>query len=51
MNKPLARLIKKQREETQIAQIRHETDDITTHLIQRKVIIMEYYKQYILISR
>ena len=50
MNKHLARLIKKQIEETQIAKIMNEKEDITTHLTEIKVIIMEYYKQYILIS-
>ena len=51
MNKPLARLINKQREETQIAKIRNETEDITTHLTEIKVIITEYYKQCTLISQ
>lgn len=50
MNKPLARLINKQREETQIAKIRNETEDITTHLTEIKVIIMEYYEQCMLIG-
>ena len=44
IDKPLARLIKKQREKIQINKIRNENGEITTAEIQR--IIRDYYQQY-----
>ena len=42
IDKPLARLIKKQRKKNQINKIRHENREITTENIQR--IIRDYYQ-------
>ena len=45
MNKPLARLIKKQREKNQINQIRNENGVITTDNTEIQRIIRDYYQQ------
>ena len=45
MNKPLARLIKKQREKNQINQIRNENGVITTDSTEIQRIIRDYYQQ------
>ena len=42
---PLARLIKKQREQNQINKIRNESGEITTDNNERQRIIREYYQQ------
>ena len=44
-DKPLARLIKKQREENQINKIRNENRKITTDNTEIQRIIREYYQQ------
>ena len=45
INKPLARLIKKQREENQINKIRNENGAITTNNTEIQRIIRDYYQQ------
>ena len=45
IDKPLARLIKKQREQNQINKIRNESGEITTDNNERQRIIREYYQQ------
>ena len=45
IKKPLARLIKKQRERNQINKIRNENREITTDNIEIQRIIKEYYQQ------
>ena len=44
-DKPLARLIKKQREKNQINKIRNENGEITTDNSEIKRIIRDYYQQ------
>ena len=45
IDKPLARLIKKQREKNQINKIRNENGEITTENTEIQRIIREYYQQ------
>ena len=45
IDKPLARLIKKKRERTQINKIRNEKGDVTTDTAEIQRIIRDYYKQ------
>ena len=45
IDKPLARLIKKKREKTQISRIRNEKGEVTTDTAEIQRIIREYYKQ------
>ena len=45
INKPLARLIKKQREKNQINKIRNENGEITTDNTEIQRIIRDYYQQ------
>ena len=45
IDKPLARLIKKQREKNQINKIRNENGDITTDNTEMQRIIRYYYQQ------
>ena len=45
IDKPLARLIKKQREKTQINKIRNENGEITTDNTEMQRIIRDYYQQ------
>ena len=45
IDKPLARLIKKQREKNQINKIRNENGDITTDNTEIQRIIRDYYQQ------
>ena len=45
MDKPLARLIKKKREENKINKIRNENGEITTDNTQIQRIIRDYYQQ------
>ena len=45
MNKPLARLIKKQREKHKINKIRNENGEITTDNTEIQRIIRDYYQQ------
>ena len=45
IDKPLARLIKKQREKNQINKIRNENREITTHNTETQRIIRDYYQQ------
>ena len=45
IDKPLARLIKKQREKSQINKIRNENEEITTDNIEIQRIIRDYYQQ------
>jgi len=45
IDKPLARLIKKQREKNQINKIRNETGEITTDNTEIQRIIRDYYQQ------
>ena len=45
IDKPLARLIKKQREKNQINKIRNENGAITTDNIETQRIIRDYYQQ------
>ena len=44
-DKPLARLIKKQREKNQISKIRNENGEITTDNTETQRIIRDYYQQ------
>ena len=45
MDKPLARLIKKKREKTQINRIRNKKGEVTTDTAEIQRIIRDYYKQ------
>ena len=45
IDKPLARLIRKKRERTQINKIRNEKGEITTDTAEIQKIIRDYYKQ------
>ena len=45
IDKPLAKLIKKKREKTQINKIRNEKGEITTDTAEIQRIIREHYKQ------
>ena len=45
MDKPLARLIKKKREKTQINRIRNEKGEVTTETAEIQRIMRDYYKQ------
>ena len=45
INKPLARLIKKKREKTQINTIRNEKGKVTTDTAEIQTILRDYYKQ------
>ena len=45
IEKPLARLIKKQREKNQINNIRNENGEITTDSTEIQMIIRDYYQQ------
>ena len=45
MEKPLARLIKKQREKNQINTIRNENGEITTDNTEKQRITRDYYQQ------
>ena len=45
MKKPLARLIKKQREKNQINKIRNENGENTTDNTEIQMIIRDYYQQ------
>ena len=45
IDKPLARLIKKKRERTQIIKIRNEKGEVTTDTTEIQSIIRDYYKQ------
>ena len=45
IDKPLARLIKKQREKNQINKIRNENEEITTDNTEKQRIIRDYYQQ------
>ena len=45
INKPLARLIKEKREQTQINRIRNEKGEVTTDPAEIQRIIRDYYKQ------
>ena len=45
IDKPLARLIKKKRERTQINKIRNEKGEVTTGTAEIQSIIRDYYKQ------
>ena len=46
IDKPLARLIKKQREKNQINKIRNENGEITTDNTEIQRIIRDYYQQF-----
>ena len=50
IDKPLARLIKKQREKNQINKIRNENGEITTDNTEIQRIIRDYYQQYMQIK-
>ena len=45
IDKPLARLIKKKRERTQISRIRNEKGEVSTDIAEIQRIIRDYYKQ------
>ena len=45
IDKPLARLIKKKREKTQINRIRNEKGEVTTDTEEIQRIMRDYYKQ------
>ena len=45
IDKPLARLIKKKREKSQINRIRNEKGDVTTDNAEKQRIMKDYYKQ------
>ena len=45
IDKPLARLIKKQREKNQVNKIRNENGEITTYNTEIQRIIRDYYQQ------
>ena len=44
-DKPLARLIKRKREKTQINRIRNEKGEVTTDTAEIQKIMRDYYKQ------
>ena len=44
-DKPLARLMKKKKEKTQINRIRHEKGEVTTNTVEIQRIMRDYYKQ------
>ena len=44
IDKPLARLIKRKREKTQINKIRHEKGEVTTDIAKIQSILKDYYK-------
>ena len=46
IDKPLARLIKKQREKNQINKIRHENGEITTDNTEIQRVLRDYYEHY-----
>ena len=46
IDKPLARLIRKKREKTQINRIRNEKGEVTTHTAEIQTIMRDYYKQH-----
>ena len=46
IDKPLARLIKKKREKTQIKRIRNEKGEVTTDTAEIQTIMRDYYKQF-----
>ena len=46
IDKPLARLIKKKRERTQINNIRNEKGEVTTDTAEIQNILRDYYKNY-----
>ena len=46
IDKPLARLIKKKRERTQINKIRNEKGEVTTDTAEIQSIPRDYYKQF-----
>ena len=45
IDKPLARLIQKKREKTQINRIRNEKEEVTTDIAEIQRIMRDYYKQ------
>ena len=45
IDKPLARLIKKKREKTQINRVRNEKGEVTTDTAEIQRIMRDYYKQ------
>ena len=45
IDKPLARLIRKNREKTQINKIRNEKGEVTTDTRETQTTISDYYKQ------
>ena len=45
MDKPLARLIKKKREKTEINRIRNKKGEVTTDTAKKQRIMRDYYKQ------
>ena len=45
IDKPLARLIKKKRERTQIIKVRNEKGEVTTDTAEIQSILRGYYKQ------
>ena len=45
IDKPLARLIKKKREKTQINRIRNEKGEVTVDTTEIQSILWDYYKQ------
>ena len=45
IDKPLARLIKKKREKTEINRIRNEKGEVTTDTLEIQMIMRDYYKQ------
>ena len=50
IDKPLARLIKKNREKNQINKIRNEKGEVITHNTEIQRIIREYISNYMLIK-
>ena len=46
IDKPLARLIKKKRERTQINKIRNDKGELTTDTAEIQSILRDYYKQH-----
>ena len=44
IDKPLARLFKKRREQTQINKIRNEKEEVTTDTAEIQIIIRDYHK-------
>ena len=45
IDKPLAKLIKKKREKSQIKRIRNEKGEVTTDTAEIQTIMRDYYKQ------